>query len=108
MLRFMTELNVLGAELQPCGTDPLTGFFRDGCCNTGPEDVGLRRYGFDVRAGGHDWAALKRGRDAYVLRLNGIYQRNLDKKNIVAVRAAARAWMGANAGGKLAASGGAG
>ena len=47
-------------------------------------------YGFDVRAGGHDWAALKRGRDAYVLRLNGIYQRNLDKKNIVTVRAAAR------------------
>ncbi len=36
----MTELNVLGAELQPCGTDPMTGFFRDGCCNTGPEDLG--------------------------------------------------------------------
>ncbi len=27
-------------ELQPCGTDPLTGFFRDGCCSTGPDDVG--------------------------------------------------------------------
>jgi uncharacterized protein len=40
MLRFMTELNVLGAELQPCGSDPLTGFFRDGCCRTGPQDVG--------------------------------------------------------------------
>ncbi len=36
----MTERNVLGEELQPCGTDPLTGFFRDGCCNTGPEDLG--------------------------------------------------------------------
>ena len=36
----MTELNVLGGELQPCGTDPLTGFFRDGCCATGPQDVG--------------------------------------------------------------------
>jgi glutathione reductase (NADPH) len=47
-------------------------------------------YGFDVRAGGHDWAALKRGRDAYVLRLNGIYQSNLDKKGVVTVRAAAR------------------
>jgi len=46
-------------------------------------------YGFDVRAGGHDWAKLKRGRDAYVLRLNGIYERNLDKKGVVAVRAAA-------------------
>jgi len=33
--------NVLGTELQTCSTRPLTGFFRDGCCNTGPEDVGL-------------------------------------------------------------------
>ncbi len=32
--------NVLGGELEVCGTDPLTGFFRDGCCTTGPEDVG--------------------------------------------------------------------
>lgn len=36
----MTERNVLGGELEPCGYDPLTGFFRDGCCSTGPEDVG--------------------------------------------------------------------
>ena len=36
----MSERNVLGGELEPCGTDPVTGFFRDGCCNTGPEDVG--------------------------------------------------------------------
>ena len=36
----MTERNVLGGELEPCGTDPLTGFFRDGCCSTGPEDLG--------------------------------------------------------------------
>jgi len=34
------ERNVLGDELEPCGTDPLTGFFRDGCCSTGPEDRG--------------------------------------------------------------------
>jgi len=34
------DLNVLGEPLQPCGTDPLTGFYRDGCCSTGPEDVG--------------------------------------------------------------------
>lgn len=32
--------NVLGGELQECGRDPVTGFFRDGCCNTGPEDLG--------------------------------------------------------------------
>jgi uncharacterized protein (DUF2237 family) len=36
----VSELNVLGDELEPCGLDPLTGFFRDGCCNTGPEDLG--------------------------------------------------------------------
>jgi len=36
----MTERNVLGGELEPCGTDPLTGFYRDGCCSTGPEDLG--------------------------------------------------------------------
>ena len=35
------ERNVLGGELEPCGTDPVTGFFRDGCCRTGPEDLGL-------------------------------------------------------------------
>jgi hypothetical protein len=34
------ERNVLGETLEPCGTDPVTGFFRDGCCSTGPEDLG--------------------------------------------------------------------
>jgi uncharacterized protein (DUF2237 family) len=36
----MSDRNVLGGELEVCGTDPLTGFFRDGCCTTGPEDLG--------------------------------------------------------------------
>jgi uncharacterized protein (DUF2237 family) len=36
----MPDRNVLGSPLEPCGTDPLTGFFRDGCCATGPEDLG--------------------------------------------------------------------
>jgi uncharacterized protein len=36
----MAERNVLGGALELCGTDPVTGFFRDGCCNTGPADVG--------------------------------------------------------------------
>ena len=36
----VTERNVLGEDLEPCGTDPITGFYRDGCCNTGPEDLG--------------------------------------------------------------------
>jgi len=47
-------------------------------------------YGFDVTVGRHDWAKLKHGRDAYVARLNGIYERNLDKKGITTIRAAAR------------------
>ena len=34
------ERNVLGGDLEPCGTDPMTGFYRDGCCSTGPEDQG--------------------------------------------------------------------
>jgi uncharacterized protein len=33
--------NVFGQPLVPCGTDPMTGFYRDGCCNTGASDVGL-------------------------------------------------------------------
>ena len=32
--------NVLGGELAPCSLDPLTGFYRNGCCETGPEDTG--------------------------------------------------------------------
>ena len=35
-----TQKNVLGTDLEVCGTDPVTGFFRDGCCNTGAGDVG--------------------------------------------------------------------
>lgn len=36
-----TAKNVLGTPLQSCSTRPLTGFYRDGCCNTGAEDLGL-------------------------------------------------------------------
>jgi len=35
------KLNVLGEPLVPCSVDPVTGFFRDGCCNTSAEDFGL-------------------------------------------------------------------
>jgi len=35
-----SQRNVLGGELRPCSLGPLTGFYRDGCCTTGPEDVG--------------------------------------------------------------------
>ena len=36
----MSARNVLGSELEPCSSDPMTGFYRDGCCNTGAEDLG--------------------------------------------------------------------
>jgi uncharacterized protein (DUF2237 family) len=35
----MAELNVLGQPLEPCGTDPVTGYFRDGCCRPDPHGV---------------------------------------------------------------------
>lgn len=34
------SVNVLGGTLLPCSTKPLTGFYRNGCCDTGPEDIG--------------------------------------------------------------------
>ena len=42
--------NVLGGVLLPCSVAPLTGFFRDGCCNTGPEDLGLHVVCVEVTA----------------------------------------------------------
>jgi hypothetical protein len=42
--------NVLGSTLLPCSVAPLTGFFRDGCCNTGPEDRGLHTVCAEVTA----------------------------------------------------------
>src|SRR5271154_848842 len=47
-------------------------------------------YGFEVAVGANDWPELKRKRDAYVLRLNGIYERNLASKGVAYVRGAAR------------------
>lgn len=34
------SINVVGEPLKPCSIDPITGFYRDGCCNTGPDDKG--------------------------------------------------------------------
>jgi hypothetical protein len=39
--RAPADRNVRGGPLEPCSHTPRTGFYRDGCCNTGPEDVGL-------------------------------------------------------------------
>lgn len=40
MLKWAVAKNVLGGELEPCSVEPLTGFYRDGCCNTGADDLG--------------------------------------------------------------------
>jgi glutathione reductase (NADPH) len=47
-------------------------------------------YGFDVEVRDNDWAALKRKRDAYIVRLNGIYARNLSAKGVTLVHGVAR------------------
>lgn len=47
-----------------------------------------RDYGFELSLNGHDWSALKQRRDAYVKRLNDIYQKNLDKRNVELIRGA--------------------
>ena len=39
-MQVLPTTNVFGDPLQECGRDPLTGFYRDGCCETGPDDVG--------------------------------------------------------------------
>ncbi len=40
MIRMDDSINVFGDPLEPCSRDPMTGFFRDGCCNTSDEDGG--------------------------------------------------------------------
>lgn len=55
-------LNVLGAELVPCSYDPLTGYFRDGCCNTDEQDHGTHVVCARVTQQFLDFS-LKRGND---------------------------------------------
>ncbi|MBT8093355.1 MAG: glutathione-disulfide reductase [Gammaproteobacteria bacterium] len=50
----------------------------------------LADYGFDAEVTGHDWAGLKARRDAYIERLNGIYENNLDKRGVVWLSGTAR------------------
>ena len=44
------DTNVVGGELLPCSLEPMTGFFRDGCCATGPEDIGSHTVCVEVTA----------------------------------------------------------
>ena len=51
--------NVFGQPLMPCSVDPVTGFYRDGCCNTGPEDIGSHTVCVQMTA---DFLAFSRAR----------------------------------------------
>jgi len=54
--------NVLGGALRPCSFDPKTGFYRDGCCHTGPEDRGVHTVCAQVTADFLEYTAA-RGND---------------------------------------------
>lgn len=58
----MAARNVLNTPLEPCGADPVTGFYRDGCCNTGPGDHGLHIVCAVMTAGFLEFSA-SRGND---------------------------------------------
>ena len=55
----MSATNVLGTPLEPCSFDPVTGFYRDGCCRTGPGDRGLHTVCAEMTA---DFLAFSRRR----------------------------------------------
>jgi uncharacterized protein (DUF2237 family) len=71
------DRNVLGGRLEPCSTAPLTGFYRDGCCNTGPEDHGLHVVCVQVTAAFLEFAR-ERGNDSHLSR-NGFGLRPGDR-----------------------------
>lgn len=48
MMRLLPSINVLGHELEPCSHDPKTGFYRDGCCNTGEHNAGVHAVCIEV------------------------------------------------------------
>ena len=49
------SINVLGGKLEPCSTDPMTGWFRDGCCNTDENDHGLHTVCVKVNSEFLEW-----------------------------------------------------
>jgi uncharacterized protein len=53
-----SEKNVLGEPLSTCSTSPMTGFYRDGCCSTGPEDIGVHTVCCEVT---DDFLAFSKG-----------------------------------------------
>ena len=58
------ERNVLGGALEPCSLDPMTGFFRDGCCRTDGEDAGSHTVCAEMTA---EFLAFCTGKDAVLV-----------------------------------------
>ena len=52
------QKNVLGEKLEPCSTDPVTGWFRDGCCNTNETDHGIHTVCARVTTKFLEWAKI--------------------------------------------------
>jgi glutathione reductase (NADPH) len=82
------EPKPLGGTCVNVGCVPKKVMWNAAALALGLEDA--KEYGFDVTAGGNSWSVLKSKRDAYVQRLNGIYERNLQAKGVAHVRGAAR------------------
>ena len=58
MSNIQDQKNVLGEELEPCSTDPITGFFRNGCCNTDEFDHGVHTVCVRVTTKFLEWAKI--------------------------------------------------
>ncbi len=78
------EPKPLGGTCVNVGCVPKKVMWNAACVAHAIEDAG--EYGFAATPGAHDWNALKLRRDAYISRLNGIYEKNLEKRGIVWVR----------------------
>ncbi|MBE9476135.1 MAG: DUF2237 domain-containing protein [Proteobacteria bacterium] len=61
------SINVLGETLRPCSNNPVTGFYRDGCCNTGPDDKGQHTVCIEATAAFLEFSK-SRGNDLSTLR----------------------------------------
>ncbi|HEY7377177.1 MAG TPA: glutathione-disulfide reductase [Steroidobacteraceae bacterium] len=82
------EAHRLGGTCVNVGCIPKKIMWYAAALAEGVEDA--RGYGFDVELRGHDWGLLKERRDAYVLKLNGIYERGLQQSKVALVRGRAR------------------
>jgi glutathione reductase (NADPH) len=84
----LIEANRLGGTCVNVGCVPKKIMWNAGEIGHALQDAA--DYGFELTVGRHDWARLKAARDAYIVRLNGIYERNLGRRNVELLRGYAR------------------